>query len=414
MTAQYSKFRWFVLVAIVLVTASTSSILISPAPLIPTIFTSMNWNPGVATAAAMLTFQITLGVAALLSGILIDKIGPIKSWLVGEIIIIIGCALEPVLSYSVGGFVFCRILNGIGTAPVMGSIASVCAERFPAKERTYAAAAQGLGVSTGIAIGLVFSPWMLNNAGGNWHMALAYDALLPVLGIVLALVVLFGPKQEALEEHIVADANIANRSADIKKAITYSTFWILALMAFVDSWAQQAYQDIAPGFYAAAAPLGLGFDPLTAGSLLSLASFAMMAGTVVSPFLTEKVFKGNPKPTVFIGLLISAISVMGVRFMTHDSGSLLVIVPCCILFFSSFVNPTVYGYLAKNYPAHITGKLGGFVMGLGVFGAAIGVALGSILLGTFNSYLPNMDVLTGLMFVGALIVWFLRKPKGFE
>jgi MFS family permease len=413
MTAQYSKFRWFVLVAMVVVTASTSSILISPAPLIPTIFQSMNWDPGATIAATMLTFQFSVATCALLSGVLIDKIGFVRTWIIGLIIVITGSLLELVIGNSINGVIVCRILNGVGTGPIMACIASVCAQRFAYKERTYVAAFQGFAVSSGIAIGLVFSPWMLQ-VTGNWQKALAFDSILPIIGLVFALVVYFGPKQELLEEHVIASNNLNNKAADMKKVFLYGTFWILVLMDFIDSWAQQAYQDIAPVYYANPAPIGLGFDPLTAGKMLAFASYAMMAGTLVAPILTEKLFKGNAKPTVCIGLIVSAASVMAVRHLTQDSGALLILIPCSILFFSSFVNPTIFGFVAKNYPSHITGKIGGLITGMGIYGAAIGVALGSYLRSTTNSYLPNMDVLCGLMIFGAIVVLFLRKPKGFE
>ncbi len=412
-TLQYPKFRWFALIAMVIVTASTSSILISPAPLIPTIFTSMNWNPGATVAATMLTFQICVASFALLGGFLVDRIGPVRTWIVGLTIIIVGSLLIPVIGGTIPGLVVCRLLQGMGTGPVMATIASFCAQRFAYKERTYVAAFQGFAVSTGIAVGLVFSPTMLK-VTGNWQAAMAYDAILPVIGMVFALIVMFGPKSPVVNTVKSLDTKNSVFSGDLKKALGYTTFWILLLMFFIDSWSQQAYLDIAPAFYGSAVPMGLGLDPLTAGSKLAWASYAMMAGTLVAPVITEKIFKGNAKPTVFIGLIIASVSVLGVRTLSADSGLLLVVIPCIILFFSSFVNPTVMGFVAKNYPDTITGRLGGLITGLGIYGAAIGVAVGSVLLGKFNSYIPNMDVLAVLMCLGAIVVLFLRKPKGFE
>ncbi|NTV89849.1 MAG: hypothetical protein HGA22_05740, partial [Clostridiales bacterium] len=52
--------------------------------------------------------------------------------------------------------------------------------------------------------------------------------------------------------------------------------------------------------------------------------------------------------------------------------------------------------------------------GLGIYGAAIGVALGSYLLSALKSYHPNMNVLSALCILGAIVVLFLKKPKGFE
>ena len=413
-TLKYSNFRWFALVAMVIVTASTSATLIAPAPLIPTIFTSMKWDPGVTTAVTMLTFQICVSVFAFLGGFLIDRLGPIKVWVISLIVLLTGLALVPVIGNTVAGLMFCRILNGAGTGPVMASIISFCAQRFSYKERTVVAAFQGFSVSTGIAVGLVFSPFMLKVANGNWQLAMVYDGLLPVLGLVFALIVLFGPKQAEIQEAQAKVINSASQSGDLKKALLGITFWMLLIMMVIDSWCQQAWINIAPAFYGSPLPLGLGIDPLISGQMLSWGSYAMMAGTLLTPFVTEKIFKGNFKALIAIGLLISAVGMFYFRHLTADSGAMLTLLPIIVLFFSSFVNPNVVGYIARNYPDTITGRLGGFVNAGGPGGAAIGVAIGSVLLSQYQSFLPNMNVLTVLFIIGAVAVWFVRPPKGFE
>ena len=72
---RYPKFRWFILVSLVIVTGSTAATMIAPAPLIPTMFTSMKWDPGATAAATMFTFNLIMATVALLSGFIVDRIG---------------------------------------------------------------------------------------------------------------------------------------------------------------------------------------------------------------------------------------------------------------------------------------------------------------------------------------------------
>ena len=65
----YLRFRWFVLFAFVVIVASTTVVLISAAPLIPTIFKSLGADPGSVVAATMMSFQFSVVVSAFLGGL---------------------------------------------------------------------------------------------------------------------------------------------------------------------------------------------------------------------------------------------------------------------------------------------------------------------------------------------------------
>jgi MFS family permease len=151
-----------------------------------------------------------------------------------------------------------------------------------------------------------------------------------------------------------------------------------------------------------------------AGSRLVYASYAMAIGTLSAPVITEKIFKGNPKPTIFIGCGIAGLLVLTIRTLQPDNTALLIAVPCAILFFSSFVNPTLYGYIAKHYPSSISGRIGGLVMGLTIFGATVGLGVSSTLLHKTGFYWASMNVLAGVTMLGAIAVLALRLPKGFN
>lgn len=407
---EYPKYRWFVLVAMFVITAGTSVAYIGPAPLIPTIFQTMGWDPGVTLIAVMMVANLATAISALLGGILVDKLGIAKTWLIGTVLIILGSVLVYFIGGTFSGLVIARVVQTAGIGPILGSIASACAQWFKYNERMYVAAVQGFAVNIGIAIAFLYGPAMYT-ATGNWQSAIALLALPNVVGFIFALIVVLGPKPPTIINTV--EDKSAERQHLFRKALGGITIYILVLMAFFDSWTQQAFNDVGSNYYAANVPLGLGFGPVKAGALLALAPIFSALGTLVAPVLTEKVFKGKPAPTVFIGLIVGAIAVFVVRFLQPTQDALLTIVPCIIMFFTSFVNPTVYGYVAKKYPAAIAGKLGGLAMGIGVFGATLGVGISGALVSGFKSYIPSMNVMAIVCIIGALLAFALRPPKGF-
>jgi len=411
----YPKFRWFVLVAYVIITASTSFTMIAPAPLIPYIATTLNVDAGAATAAAMMSFNLFMGLFAFIGGFFLDKIGIIRMWVICLVIVALGSLLMPTIGSTVSGLVFCRFLHAAGTGPIMASVAALSAQRFKMGERSYVAAFQGFSVSLGVALGMYFSPVIFKNVGENWSSAIFWIALFPVLGMLFALIVLFGPKPAEVQAAVTETKKEKWLSGDFKLALVGgSTVWVLSLMGLIDSWCQRQYDNMMPGFYAADFPLGLGFGA-DGAQKLTLASLFMMAGTLVAPVLTEKVFKHNPKPTIFLGLTVAGFGILSFQKLTPASGDLMLIgVPCVVLFFSSFVNPTIFGYVAKHFPPGIAGRLGGFIMLWFVFGATAGVGIGSYLLSKTGFYWTPMLLLAFVTFCGALTVLLLKPPKMFE
>jgi MFS family permease len=411
----YPRFRWFVLVAYVIVTASTSFSMIAPAPLVPDIAKALNVDAGVATAAAMMSFNLFMGLFAFIGGFFLDKIGIIRMWVICLVIVALGSLLAPTIGGTVSGLVFCRFLHAAGTGPIMASVAALSAQQFKMSERSYVAAFQGFSVCLGVALGMYFSPHIFETVGKNWSAAISWTAVFPAVGMLFALIVLFGSKPVVSQAAVTETKKEKWLSGEFKLALVGgSTVWVLSLMGLIDSWCQRQYDNMMPGFYAADFPQGLGFGAL-GSTKLTLASLFMMAGTLVAPFLTEKVFKHNPKPTIFLGLTVAGLGILGFQKLTPTTGDLILIgVPCVVLFFSSFVNPTIFGYVAKHFPPNIAGRLGGFIMLWFVFGATAGLGIGSYLLSSTGFYWKPMLLLAIVTFCGAIAVLLLKPPKMFQ
>jgi MFS family permease len=409
----YPKYRWFVLITMFVVTAASLSIMISPTPFAGEIAKDLKVDLGIVLASSMMVFLFGTAISALAGGFLIDRIGLVPMWIICSVVAIVATLLFPVFGHTLGGLIALRAMQGLVNGPISSSVTTCCAQWFKYKERTYVAGVQGFSVSIGMGVGVIFAPAFFN-VTHSWQIALAWTALLPAIGLVFAVIVQFGPKAPNLIVTSQADGSAKLFSGDFKKAVTFITFYVLCLMGFIDSWCQQAYNDMANGYYAVARPVGLGLGPMGAGSRLVYASYAMAIGTLSAPVITEKIFKGNPKPTIFIGCGIAGLLVLTIRTLQPDNTALLIAVPCAILFFSSFVNPTLYGYIAKHYPSSISGRIGGLVMGLTIFGATVGLGVSSTLLHKTGFYWASMNVLAGVTMLGAIAVLALRLPKGFN
>jgi MFS family permease len=408
----YSNFRWFIFVTMIIVTATTSMSMISPAPLIPALSQAMiDMDPGQVTWVTMGIFNFFLAIAAMLGGFLLDKLGVIKVFIGGLILILIGALLMPVIGSSYWGMMFNRLLQGLGTGPVMAAAAPIAASYFPMKERSIVTGAQGFSVALGIIIGLQVVP-RLFSASGDAFSALRILAPVSILGLALSIVAIFSPKIQK-KAPVTANTSSDNTGtkALFKKALLNPMTWIAIACFTLMSGIFQQFNSIVPSYIGADAPLGLGMGEIAAGNAATYATIFFCLGSFVSGFICEKVFKGNARPVIAIGFLIGAVFAFSTKygFITSSYG-LLVTVLIITGFFYSWVNPQSQAYIAKNYAQEITGKLGGLSMFVGILlGSTIAIwVLGKVLSATGNYMMP-INIMAGLCVVGFIVSLFLKQ-----
>ena len=190
----YPKFRWYIFFTMIIVTATTSMALIAPASVMSKLFGAMpGVDPGQVVWVTMGIFNFFLGIAALLGGYLLDRLGPFKIFIGGLILIMIGSFLMPIIGHTYIGMLLIRLLQGFGTGPVMAASIPVAASYFPENERSIATGAQGFAVSLGIIIGLQVFP-RIAAASGDVFGALRILSYVGIIGIVLSIIAFFGPK----------------------------------------------------------------------------------------------------------------------------------------------------------------------------------------------------------------------------
>ncbi len=404
----YPKSRWFVLVLSVIVTGITAMALISPAPLIGAIQKTMSdLSLGQVTYVAMFYFNFFVAFSALFGGILLDRFGIVKVYIGGMILITAGSLLVPFIGTSYSGMFLLRLLQGCGTGPIMAAGAYIAATYFPRDERSIATGAVGVATSGGLLVGFIYFPRIFA-ATGNWQTAMTWLAPISVLGIVFSIIIGFIPKPS---DTIEAAPDVSNNN-ELKAALHIPVTWIAIGCVFLLSWIYQAFMDLIPNYLGYAPPIGLGKGEVAAGQAMSCVQLLFMVGAMTSGIITDKVFKSNGRPMLLTGFLAGGFFGLLIKF-PFITGNNTLLITCLVLagFFYAFVVPQAIGFLARNYPKNITGKLGGLAWGIGIFGGAAGVAAGARALHVTGLYQMSINIMVSICVVGFFVGLFLRKKK---
>ncbi len=141
---------------------------------------------------------------------------------------------------------------------------------------------------------------------------------------------------------------------------------------------------------------------------MSAVSWLMICGGFTGVLVTEKFLKGNARPVVLSGFVLGAIFfyILNIPAMASNY-MILKICICSISFFSGFIQPLAFGYIAKYYPERITGTLGGILIGLDLF---IGMASVTVCTKTMeiSGYHMSFIILIGVAMTGAFAALFLK------
>jgi MFS family permease len=398
-------FRWLVLVTMFVVTATTSIFLIAPAPLIGEMIRTMpGLSAGQVVLMTMTSFNIFAAVSAILGGILVDKFGFVKFYIGGLIIIGIGALLTPFIGSSSWGIILIRSLQGIGTGPIMVAILPIAARYFPVKLRSLIIVIQGLAVSLGISLGLIFIPRIFQ-ATQNVQTPMAWLSPICILGLIFSFIVALSEKRP---EEELSGIKIPFKE-DIMTALSNPVTWVVFACLSVQAWFYQAFSDLIPTYLNAATPAGLGYDQGIEGTLMSAASWIFICGGFIGVLITEKFLKGNARPVVLAGFVLGAIFLIFIPAMASNH-MILGISVCAISFFSAFVTPQASGYIAKYYPKHITGTLSGLT-GISAFAGIAGPMVSSTALQNSGGFQLPFAIMVSVAVIGAIIAIFLKPVK---
>jgi MFS family permease len=141
---------------------------------------------------------------------------------------------------------------------------------------------------------------------------------------------------------------------------------------------------------------------------------ASMIGAIATGFVMERVFKGNVRPVIAIGYLMFALFTASIMFPLIQTNTQFLTFSLIIAgFFRAWVVPNAMAFVAMHYPPHITGKIVGMWMGLGIFGSSAGVICGSYALRATGNYHLSIVIVSVMALVGLVGTLFLKPPEVF-
>ncbi len=410
MTVDYPKYRWFPLATLIAAHILQGMALIGPTPLVGSIADTLDFNLGAATAAAMLPFTLMVAIGGLISGMVIDRWGLAKTFVLFCSLETVAALLMPLWGTSTVGLIFLRGLQGLGCGPITASGPKMASEWFPRSQRSMVQGVTGASLSMGIIIGLNIGPVIADMR--NWIVTLTLLGGLMIIAVILSVVFIFGPESPGSLEDQATKEDV---SKDFKKVFGLPAFWMTFLSTFTLSWVMQGYQDLTPGHIAVPPPVGLGLGSVVSGQMMGLLVFAFILGSLATPIIAEKIFKGRYGRAITISFSLTVFFCLSVMCPIVKS-NMLVLVICLSLagFFMGMPMASGMSFIANNYPEHITGSVGGFTMGLGIFGGAIGVAAGSTALHMTGMYNVSIMIVGVVAVIGAIAGFGIKPVKIFD
>lgn len=413
---QYPLYRWLMLAAAIMTMYCAMLICISFAPLMGVIAKDLGIDVGTASFGFMGMNLFSTAFGVIIAGFLVDKIGLPRVMIGGLVLMLAANSSLPLIGHSYGGVVFIRIIEALGAAPALIAIEPTVSYWFPDKEKGIALGLNGLSVLGAVSAGM-FGPGLVAAAGGNWQNGLFRFSFVLFAVIVLVTAICIGAKNYTTpamkrehSEDLVAKA--VSKSDFVTVVLRNPVFWLgLCVMAF-SNWANQAFNDLSPGYMAVDKPIGLGFGPGASGRFSAGTWIGMVAGMFAAGFIIDKVFKGKSAPLVMIGFIGNIIFYNGILvYSIYSSAPVLTMWLMC----AGFVNPfTAIGnqyFAVRTFAPNVIGKVAASWTCVSNFIGALGVMVGSYALHSTGNYHMSFAIVSVVSIIGFIAALVSRERR---
>ena len=238
-------YGWFVISLCFLTTLTSAGVRSSPSVLIHPLEAEFGWSRTLIASAVSMNLLL-FGIAAPLSGFLIDRFGPRKVMIGSLSLLIVGVSGTMMMTQFWQFFLVWGVIVGLGAGGVGSVLTATVGNRWFVAKRGLALGILGSASSTGQIIFLPLFMAMITYAG--WR--LGSMALIIVALILLPLIFLFmrdDPSEVGLEPYGSGDPKATaiggaaslrgmsakNATITAKEVVTHPTFWLLAASFFV-------------------------------------------------------------------------------------------------------------------------------------------------------------------------------------
>lgn len=367
-------YGWLVISLCFLTTLTSAGVRSSPSVLIHPLEAEFGWSRTLIASAVSMNLLL-FGIAAPISGFLIDRFGPRKVMIGSLSLLIVGVSGTMVMTQFWQFFLVWGVIVGLGAGGVGSVLTATVGNRWFVAKRGLALGILGSASSTGQIIFLPLFMAMITYAG--WR--LGSMALIVVALILLPLIFLFmrdDPSEVGLEPYGAGDPTAAtkgsaaslrgmpskNATITAKEVITHPTFWLLAGSFFVCGGTANGLI----GTHLIPHEIEIGIPQIAAASLLGIMGGLNMVGTIFSGWMIDKV---RPQRWLALVYALRGCSLLVLPFV-HDFSGLVFFAVIYGLDWFATVPPSM-AITADTFGKQNVGKVYGWIFMSHQIGAAI-------------------------------------------
>ena len=387
-------YAWIVVIVTFLSLLAAQAVRAAPGVIITSLESEFGWSRTAISFAVSLSI-LTFGLGGPLGGSLIDRFGPRRVMLVGNVLIAGGLVGLLFVRDLWQMFLVWGLPIGLGTGAVGGVLGAAVAHRW---FRTHRGVIIGLFGGATSAGQLVFVPAMAAltvDAGWRWAIGLI-TAAVALMIVPVAFAMRDRPEQvgaQAVGEAAVVSAELHaedRRSTPMREAMRTRDFWLLAGSFFVCGYTSNGLV----GTHLIPHALDHGFTEVTAASAVALLGSMNIVGTLASGWLTDR-FDNRRLLAAYYGFRAMSLFALPV---IYDVKWLLLFAFVYGVDWIATVPPTA-NLVATIYGRASLGTIYGWIFFSHMVGAAIAASAG----GFFRDLLGDYH----LMFISAGILGFV-------
>ena len=408
-------YGWFVISLCFLTTLTSAGVRSSPSVLIHPLEAEFGWSRTLIASAVSMNLLL-FGIAAPLSGFLIDRFGPRKVMMGSLSLLIVGVSGTMMMTQFWQFFLVWGVIVGLGAGGVGSVLTATVGNRWFVAKRGLALGILGSASSTGQIIFLPLFMAMITYAG--WR--LGSMALIIVALILLPLIFLFmrdDPSEVGLEPYGSGDPKATatggaaslrgmsakNATITAKEVVTHPTFWLLAASFFVCGGTANGLI----GTHLIPHEIEIGIPQIAAASLLGIMGGLNMVGTIFSGWMIDKV---QPQRWLALVYALRGVSLLFLPFV-HDFTGLVFFAIVYGLDWFATVPPSM-AITADTFGRQNVGKVDGWIFMSHQIGAAImASAAGAIRTGMGDYQFAFLSGGVIAMIAAGLALQIKLKPK---
>jgi len=406
-------YGWFIISLCFLTTLTSAGVRSSPSVLIHPLEAEFGWSRTMIASAVSMNLLL-FGVAAPVSGWLIDRIGPRMIMLCSLSILIVGVSGTMMMTEFWQFFLVWGIVVGIGAGGVGSVLTATVGNRWFVARRGLALGILGSASSTGQIIFLPLFMAMITYAG--WRQGSM--ALIVVAVILLPLIFLLmrdDPSEVGLEPYGAGDPNAAkaggkaslrgmpakNATITVREVVTSPTFWLLCSSFFVCGGTANGLI----GTHLIPHEIEIGIPQIAAAGLLGLMGALNMVGTIFSGWMVDRI---QPHKWLALVYALRGCSLLLLPFVRDYVGLVVFAIIYGLDWFATV--PPSMAITADTFGRQNVGKVYGWIF----MSHQIGAAIMASAAGAVRTYVGSYDI---AFFAGGIIAMIAAicalniKPK---